>query len=114
MHSHSQMHTPTMVQTGQVILRDHYEHVTIYRDDERIADLQARIASTTSATVGRDAQDVRGDSSPNYFVMVINAQYARDGVVVQGDEVWTTTRRCRVIAVEKYEHDAQVTLRHIQ
>ncbi len=114
MTSHSKMQGPPLVRTRQVICQDRYVHVSVYRDDERIADFQGRIAGANNATAGRDAQDVRGDSSPNFYVMAINAQLARDGVIVQGDEVWTTDWRYRVVSVNVFEHETQVLMRHIQ
>ncbi len=114
MTSHSRMHRPHLVRCRQVISQDRFTHVTIYRNDVQIADVQARVAQANGSTVGRDRQDVRGDSSPNFYVMALRAQIAQDGVVVQGDEAWTTERRYRIVSVDVYGHEAQVLMRHIQ
>jgi len=114
MTSHSVMRTSPLVTARQVITRDRYEHVAVYRDDERVADFQCRVALASASVAGRDAQSALGDSSPGFYVAAAPAQVARDGAIVQGDEVWTRERRYRVVSVDIYAHEAQILMRYIQ
>ena len=100
--------------SSEYITSDSYEHVTVYRNDERVADFQCRISPATSAVAGQDVQRALGDASKGYYVAAMNTQLAVDNVVIQGDEVWTAVRRYRVVSVDVFPHTAQMLLQHIQ
>ena len=96
------------------MINDIYITVQVRRSvsgvESYVTTFQTRLAGTTSAATGRDAQAVQGNAAERLFV----ALAPKWADVQKDDELWNAGTRYRVIAVDKYPHKQQLLLQEIQ
>lgn len=116
--SHSRLPIGRMRITTRQITRDHYRRIVVWRgqtgSEVRVVEFEGRIAPVSRGTSGRDVRRVQGDSSPQQYVVAVEAAWG----IVKGDEMWADAdggpQRYRVVAVDSLPHGQQAILEFLQ